>query len=204
MGETKPSRREKNARATRGALLAAARERFGKRGYAATGIEEIAARAGVTTGALYHHFGSKRGLFRAVAEALEAELMQRAIEIGSRHTDPWQGLEAAMQATLDASLARDVRQIVLLDAPNVLSAATWREIEDHYSLGLLRTAIGGMMSAGILAPGSPELVARTLVSVIGELAVSIANAEDPAAARRDAEALLGRILSALRAPKARR
>jgi AcrR family transcriptional regulator len=201
VGETKPSRREETARATRGLLVTAARERFGEKGYAGAGIEEIAARAGVTTGALYHHFGNKRGLFRVVVEAVEAELMRRAIEIGSRHTDPWQGLEAAMRATLEASLAGDVRQIVLLDAPNVLEAAEWREIEDQYSMGLLRTAIGGMMGAGLLAPGSPELVARTLVSVIGELAIAIANSGDPPATRREAEALLARILAALRAER---
>jgi AcrR family transcriptional regulator len=203
VGESKPSRREETALATRGLLLAAARECFGERGYAAAGIEAIAARAGVTTGALYHHFGNKRGLFRAVVEAMEAELMRWAIEIGSRHADPWQGLEAAMRATLDASLAPDVRQIVLLDAPNVLGAAEWREIEDQYSMGLLRTAVAGMMGAGLLAPGSPELVARTLVAVVGALASSIAHAPDPPAARRDAEALLGRVLGALRAEPAR-
>ena len=199
MGETKPSRREETALATRGLLLAAARECFGERGYAGAGIEEIAARAGVTTGALYHHFGSKRGLFRAVAEAVELELMQRSTEVASKHTDPLRGLEAGMQASLDASLAGDVRQIVLLDAPNVLSASQWREIEDRTSMGLLRGAIGGMMGAGLLAPGSPELVARTLVAVIGALASSIAHAPDPPAARRDAEALLGRLLAAVRA-----
>jgi AcrR family transcriptional regulator len=198
VGDGKPSRREETARATRGLLVTAARELFGQRGYAGAGIEEIAARAGVTTGALYHHFGHKRGLFRAVVEAMEAELMRWAIEIGSRHTDPWRGLEAAMRATLEASLAPDVRQIVLLDAPNVLGAAEWREIEDQYSMGLLRTAVGGMMEAGLLAPGSPELVARTLVALVGALASAIAHAPDPPAARRDAEALLTRILAALR------
>ena len=75
MGEKQPTRREENARATRSVLLATGRELFAERGFAGAGIEEIAARAGVTTGALYHHFGNKRGLFRAVAEGMEVELM---------------------------------------------------------------------------------------------------------------------------------
>ena len=198
MGKKRPSRREENARATRSLLLDAGRELFSRRGFAGAGIEEIAEHAGVTTGALYHHFGNKRGLFRVVAEAMEVELMERAVELASRQTDPMRGLEAGFKATLEASLAPDVQQIVVRDAPNVLGASEWRAIEDQYSMGLLRSAIAGFMQAGLLVPGSPEMVARTLVSMIVEMAVSIANAGDASAARRDAEALLDRILAALR------
>ncbi len=113
MLETPPTRREENACATRDALLETARELFGKQGFAAVGIEQIAARAGVTTGALYHHFGSKRGLFRAVFDALEAESMERATAIGSGYGGSWQGLEAAIGATLDAGLAADFQRIAL-------------------------------------------------------------------------------------------
>ena len=193
------TRREENASATRGILLTAARELFAQKGFAAAGIEEIAARAGVTTGALYHHFGNKRGLFRVVAEAMEVELMEHAVAAAVEHSEPWQGLEAGMIATLEASLAPDVQQIVLRDAPNVLGAAEWRAIEDQHSLGMLRGAVEGLMGAGVIAKGSPEMVARTLVTVIGELAVSIANADDPQTARRDAEQLLRRILAAISA-----
>jgi AcrR family transcriptional regulator len=198
VGKQRPSRREENARATRSLLLDAGRELFSRRGFAGAGIEEIAEHAGVTTGALYHHFGNKRGLFRAVAEAMEVELMERAVELASKQTDPMRGLEAGFKATLEASLAPDVQQIVVRDAPNVLGASEWRAIEDQYSMGMLRSAIAGFMEAGLLVPGSPEMVARTLVSMIVEMAVSIANAGDASAARRDAEALLDRILAALR------
>ncbi len=199
MGEKQPTRREENARATRSVLLATGRELFAERGFAGAGIEEIAARAGVTTGALYHHFGNKRGLFRAVAEGMEVELMERAVELASQHTDPMRGLEAGFKATLEASVAADVQQIVLRDAPNVLGASEWRAIEDQYSLGMLRSAISGFMDAGLLAPGSPEMLARALVSMIGEMAMSIANAEDSSSAQREAEELLERILAAIRA-----
>jgi AcrR family transcriptional regulator len=192
-----PTRREENARATRGTLIATARELFAERGFADAGIEEIAARARVTTGALYHHFGSKRGLFRAVAEAMEAELMGRAIEIGNQHGDSWKGLESAIAVTLDSGLARDYQQIILRDAPNVIGASEWRAIEDQYSLGMLRDVVEAMMGNGIISSGSPDMVTRTLVAVIGELAVSIANAEDPPSARREADRLIRRILAAI-------
>lgn len=197
--EKPPTRREQNARATRDILIATARELFAQRGFAGAGIDEIAAGAGVTTGALYHHFGNKRGLFRAVAESMEAELMGRAIAIGSEYTDSWQGLEAGIAATLEAGLARDYQQIILRDAPKVMGATLWREIEDQYSFGLLRDVVEAMMGNGIIAEGSPELVTRTLISVVGELSVAIANAEDPQTTRLEAQRLIRRFLAAISA-----
>lgn len=199
MPDPRPTRREENARATRGALLRTARELFGQRGFAAVGIEEIAARAGVTTGALYHHFGSKRDLFRAVFDALEAELMERAIAVGTGYGDSWQGLEAAIGVTLDASLAPDVQQIALRDARTVLRADEWRAIMDRYSFGQLRSAVAGFMGSGVIAAGSPEIVTRVLLSLIGELAVAVAEADDARSARYEAERLLRSVLASLRA-----
>ena len=63
--------------ATRDALIAAARRLFAERGYDGVGTEEIVRAAGVTRGALYHHFGGKRELFEAVYEQIEAELAER-------------------------------------------------------------------------------------------------------------------------------
>ena len=198
MPEPLPTRREENARATRSMLLATARELFGQRGFTDVGIEETAARAGVTTGALYHHFGSKRGLFRAVVEGIEAELMERAVAVGAQHSDPWRALEAGISATLEASLARDVQQIILRDAPTVLGATEWRAITDQYELGMLRAAVGGLMGSGVIALGSPEMVARALIALIGELAASVADAADGPSARREAERLIRSMLAALR------
>src|SRR5688572_18891237 len=96
-GTAAPSR----ADATRDALLRAARELFADRGFAAVGTEEIVARAGVTRGALYHHFADKRDLFRAVHEQLEEELVAG---IGARIggiEDPWELVVTGVGAFLD-------------------------------------------------------------------------------------------------------
>jgi AcrR family transcriptional regulator len=196
--EKPQTRREENAHATRTVLIATAKELFGERGYSGAGIEEIAKRAGVTTGALYHHFGNKRGLFRAVAISMEVELLERAIEVGNQLDDSWKGLRAGIAVTLEASLAGDYEQIIVRDARNVLGASEWRAIERQYSLGLLRDVIEAMMKNGLIAPGLPDMVSRMLTSVIRELSISIAEAEDPPAARREADRLIERVLNAIR------
>lgn len=195
----KPTRREENARATRDVLIATARELFAARGFAGAGIDEIAAGAGVTIGALYHHFGNKRGLFRAVAEALEAELMERAIATGNQQGDSWLGLEAGFLTTLEAGLEPDFRQIILRDAPNVIGASEWRAIQDQYSMGLLRQVIEAMMGNGIITAGSPEMVTRSLTSVVWELSVAVGEADDPEAARSEAQRLMRRFLASMTA-----
>ena len=96
------SRRDAHTEATRRALLREARRLFAAHGFAGGGIEEIARRARVTTGALYHHFANKRELFEAVAEQVEQELMLRAVEAAAGETDLWRMLEAGIGVMLDA------------------------------------------------------------------------------------------------------
>lgn len=88
MQETRRTNAERT-RATRTALVTAARELFVDPGYAEASTPQIAAAAHVTRGALYHHYADKRDLFRAVVEA-EAEAVAREIEartspVGSVH-----------------------------------------------------------------------------------------------------------------------
>jgi AcrR family transcriptional regulator len=63
--------------ATQQALIAAARRLWGERGYAEVGTPEIAEAAGVTRGAMYHQYADKAALFRAVAEAMDQEILER-------------------------------------------------------------------------------------------------------------------------------
>src|SRR4051795_11596117 len=102
---------------TRGALIAAARKLFGERGFAAVGTEEVVAAAGVTRGALYHHFRDKRDLFRAVYEASETEMMRRTVAALANVEDPWEELVAGIPACLDACADPALRRISLVDAP---------------------------------------------------------------------------------------
>ena len=121
-----------------GAGRRAARKLFAKRGYADVGTEEIVRRAGVTRGALYHHFSGKEDLFRAVAEQVEEEMTRKSAEAALAHQDPWEQQRAASEAFLDACLDPAVQRIILLDAPSVLGPKAWREIAAKYGLALVQ------------------------------------------------------------------
>ncbi len=191
-------RRDAHTEATRRALLREARRLFAAHGFAGAGIEEIARRARVTTGALYHHFASKRELFEAVAEQVEQELMDRAIEAAAGQPDPWKMLEAGIEVMLDACAAPDVHRITFRDAPNVLGPARWRAIEERYAFGQLRGLLAALIEKGEIAPGPVELYARVLLAALSEVAENIAGADDPASARDQGRALVSRLLGALR------
>ena len=194
------TRRDAHTEATRRALLREARKLFAAQGFAGAGIEQIARRARVTTGALYHHFGGKRELFRAVAEQVEQELMERAAAAAARRPTPWEMLEAGIDVMLDACAAPDVQRITFRDAPNVLGLAEWRAIEERYAFGQLRALLATLMERGEILSGPVDLHARVLLAVLSEVAESVAAADDPVAAREQGSALVGRILAALRQP----
>ena len=196
MSETKAARPRGDA--TRVALLRVGRELFAERGFAAVGTEEIVARAGVTRGALYHHFADKRDLFRAVHEELEQRLVA---DIGTRIggiDDPWELMVAGVRAFLDACTDPAVMRIALLDAPAVLGWDEWREIDARYGLGLVTFALQNAMDRGVLRPRPVRPLAHLLMGAMTEAAMVIANSGDPVAARDEVEAPLLALLEGLR------
>jgi len=169
--------------ATRRALLDAGRELFAARGFAGAGQEEIVERAGVTRGALAHHFGTKQGLFRAVVESVEGELAEHIATAAMRGDDPMGHLRFGCLAFLDAALDPAVRRIVLLDAPAVLGWQAWRELDTTYGLGLVSEALDHCMEAGLMAPRPVQPLAHILLAALNEAAMLVANADDPVATR---------------------
>jgi AcrR family transcriptional regulator len=186
--------------ATRDALVAAARELFVVQGYFATGTEEIVARAGVgTRGALYHHFADKRALFQAVFEAVEVDLLARAVTTGpAANIDTWDLLIAGLQGFLNAALEPEVQRIILVDGPAVLGWNEWRELEAKYGIGVIEAALVVAMDEGAIARQPPRELAHLILAVLDEAALLIAHADDPEAARVNASAALGQLLEGLR------
>jgi len=203
----RPERRSQAERsaATRGALVRAARELFARDGYAATGREAIVERAGVTRGALYHHFDDKEALFRAVFEELEAEVMAKAAEaaVTVPPDDPLGQLRAGSLAYLDITLDPAVQRICLLDAPAVLSPAVRQEVLDAYAAGLVREVLRAAMETGALIPQPLEPLTHLLLAALHEAALYVARAGDQAAARAEVGDTVTHLLDGLRAPAAR-
>jgi AcrR family transcriptional regulator len=194
---TKAGQRE----ATTAALLAAARELFAERGYAAVAAEEIVQRAGVTRGALYHHFrGGKEDLFRAVLVQISAETVQHITRLAMEAEDPWASLVVGCEAFLDACASPDVQRIVLTDAPSVLGWDVRRAIDRDYGLGLLEAALQRAMDAGRVREGSATSLAYVLAGALDEAAMVVARADDPLEARVEMGRTVRRLLEGLRAP----
>jgi AcrR family transcriptional regulator len=200
-GGAEPRRTKHAARseATRAALVAAARPLFAERGFAGVGTEEIVRAAGVTRGALYHQFADKRELFAAVFEQVEAEVTQRTARaaVASGAADPLAVLRVGAAAWLDACSDPEVQRIVLLDGPAVLGWDAWREIGMRYGLGLVENELREAIEAGVLPPQPTRALAHVLMGAIDEAALYVATAEDQAAARAEAGAVLDRLLSVL-------
>jgi AcrR family transcriptional regulator len=185
--------------ATREALVAAARELFVTQGYFATGTEEIVARAGVgTRGALYHHFADKRALFEAVFEAVEIDLLARAVPTG-RATDTWGVLVTGLQGFLTAALEPEVQRIILVDGPAVLGWNEWRELEAKYGVGVIEAALDVAMEEGTIVRQPARELAHLILAVLDEAALLIAHSGEPEVARANASAALGQLLEGLRA-----
>jgi AcrR family transcriptional regulator len=172
------SRKEQNIEATRAALMTVARKHFARDGYSDAEIGQIAADARLTTGAVYHHFASKKGLFIAVAEDLEAEILATAA--ATRNDDPWQRLRLGFEKLIDLCASPAVQRIVFVEAPQVVGPEAWRKIELRYAFGTLRTVLAALREAKIIKPYPIDLVARTLLALLHETSAEVARSKhDP-------------------------
>jgi Transcriptional regulator len=182
---------------TRASLIAAGRSLFGASGFGDTSIEDIAAAAGVTKGALYHHFAGKDALFKAVYEQVKREITEQ-VAPSFLEPAPWDAVVAGCQATLDAHLDPEVRRIVLFDGRAVLGWEIAREIESRYGAIVLRGALRSAMNAGEIERQPLVPLAQMLNGALTEACVLIADAEDTERARAEVGAVVLRILEGLR------
>lgn len=190
--QTKAAQRE----ATTRLLIDIARQLFAAEGYAQVSTEEIVQRAGVTRGALYHHFGSKEGLFLAVLDDVLADVAREVAGAAAREVTPWQQVRVGCHAFLRAAAEPAVTRIALVDAPAVLDWECWRELDERHSQSLLRAVLTQLYTTGAIA--APPAAATALLSgSMNEAALWIARAPDREAALAEAIAVLDQLLSGL-------
>ena len=167
-------------RMTRQALIEAARRLFVEKGYAETATPDIVAAAGVTRGALYHHFEDKRAVFRAVAEQ-EAAAVSADIERQSMTAStPRDALLSGARAYFDAMQVEGRTRLLLLDAPAVLGAAEAAALDAREAESMLRAGLGdylgGMAAEALLTP-----LTGLLSAAFDRAALAIEAGEDRAA-----------------------
>ena len=166
---------------TRNRLLQSARRSFGADGYAATVMDELTAAAGVTRGALYHHFGDKKGLLLAVAQALDAEIEAGLARAEREAADPWQGFKRRCRAYLQAVTQPEAQRILLRDAPAALGAE-YVQAGQRQCVGAIAERLRALMDAGLIRPADPQALARLINGALVEGACWASGAEQPAAA----------------------
>jgi AcrR family transcriptional regulator len=196
---SRPTRKAEQSRETQDRLIKVAKELFTSKGYAGTAMEDLVAKAGMTRGALYHQYADKRDLFRAVFEAVEAELGQQLAMAVAAETDPWSMLRAGARAFLASATEPAMRQIVLIDGPAVLGWEEWRRIDSQHSLGMVRMIFEANVAAGNIPPQPVEPLAHLIVGALNEAALAVAAAEDAAGARESFAVSMEGVLDALRA-----
>lgn len=192
------TRKAEQSDATRSALLRVARELFTQNGYAATSTTEIADRAGLTRGALYHHFAAKEDLFRAVFEEIEAEVADHVAREALAGADALEQLRLGSRAFLDACVDPAVQRIVLLEGPGVLGWETWQEIEERYGYGLVAAGVEAVIAAGLVDAQPVGPLAHVLFGALAQAGLMVARADDARTARADMEAAMDRLLDGLR------
>ncbi len=196
---SRPTRKAEQSRETQDRLIKVAKELFTSKGYAGTAMEDLVAKAGMTRGALYHQYADKRDLFRAVFEAVEADLGQQLAMAVAAETDPWQMLRAGARAFLASAADPTIRRVVLVDGPAVLGWEEWRRIDAQHSLGMVRTIFEANIAAGNLPAQPVEPLAHLIVGALNEAALAVAAAEDAAGARESFAVSMEGVLDALRA-----
>ncbi|MGB0890505.1 MAG: TetR/AcrR family transcriptional regulator, partial [Solirubrobacterales bacterium] len=188
---------------TRGKLIAAGRELFGQRGYNSVSTEQIVQRAQVTRGALYHHFGDKRDLFREVAESVEADATKRAAEAAlaaaknGDQPEAWQAALNGSRAFLDICLEPEFQRIMIVDAPSVLGQAELTEIADRHGGALIEGMLTALIEAKLIKPLAVRPLARVLTGALINGGLTIAESDDQNVAREEVGTVIEALLDGL-------
>ncbi|MEL7629486.1 TetR family transcriptional regulator [Pectobacterium aroidearum] len=161
---------------TRATLLATARKVFSERGYADTSMDDLTAQASLTRGALYHHFGDKKGLLAAVVEQIDAEMDERLQVISDTAEDAWDGFRRRCRTYLEMALEPEIQRIVLRDARAVLGGAS--PDSQRHCVESMQRLIDNLIRQGVVAEADPQALAFLIYGSLAEAAFWIADGED--------------------------
>ncbi|WP_227306485.1 TetR/AcrR family transcriptional regulator [Acidisoma cellulosilyticum] len=175
-----PQRRADMIAETRGKLIAAGRQAFATKGYAAASMDDLTAEAGLTRGALYHHFGDKKGLLEAVIAQIDAEMARRLRTVIDEADTAWDAFIDESVAWIEMALEPEIQRIVLLDGPAVLGDPS-RWASQISCVDSTANSLRRLIAEGKVKPVDPDVAARLVNGAALSAALWIASAEDPRA-----------------------
>lgn len=184
---------------TRALLIDAGRKLFADKGFNDVSTQAIVAAAGVTRGALYHQFDDKVGLFAAVYEQVEQQLVEDIAGqiMALQPLDPLETMQAGARLFLDGCAAPDVQQIVLIDAPAVLGWDRWRAVGVKYGLGVIEGMLAQAISEGAIPEQPLRPTAHVLLGALDEAALFVSRADDRTRARHEMDAVCARLINGI-------
>ncbi len=164
---TQPERRA----ATRASLITSAEKLFVNQGFDGTSTEDILVAAGVSRGAMYYHFPTKRDVFEAVFVATSEGAIRRSGRAAKKTDSPLENLINACLSWLKEVRKPDIAAILIDQAPQVLGWERARDLEAESSLGLMTAGLKAAAEAGEIEVPSIEIAARLLNAVLAEAAL---------------------------------
>ena len=191
-------RRAEYAESTRRALLDSATRLFAEKGFAATSLDEVAADARVTKGAVYHHFSNKQALFEAAAERLEAEVASDLLTAASEAPSAWVGAVAGMDRFLERLLDPLYRRLAFEEGPAVMGFANWWAHGERVVLGVIRGMLDALDAEGLVDHDDLDAVSELLFGAAVACALAVTRSEQPHAEIQRFRAAMMRLVAGLR------
>ena len=192
-----PLPKAERSQRTTTALVTTARALFAERGYSEVSLNEIVEAAGLTKGALYHHYAGKEQLFQAVVEQIH-DLIASRVAAAAPDADAWTQLVAGCETFLTASTEPGVQRILLIDAPAVLGWGAWREFDAASSELLLEDVLTRVVEEGYIAKQPIAPLVQLLSGAMNQAALWIAQTDERDRRLEQATSALNRLLAALR------
>jgi len=185
------------AERTRVAIVTAARRLFASSGFASTSTSAVVEAAGVTRGALYHHFADKTDLFRAVFVQLEHELNETVATAALAAGSARDALVAGCDACLEFMTRPEYHQIAVVDAPAVLGSQAWHDIDAGIGLATMRVGLDALAGEGGLRVPSTPALAILLFGALTEAGIVVSRGQAGSPSREELlDALVGLVVSA--------
>jgi AcrR family transcriptional regulator len=180
------------------ALVHCARRLFTEQGYAAVSVNEIAAAAGVTKGAVYYQFADKKDLFRAACQMILAEMVEKVTGHTMDHIDHVvDEIVTGGDALFHLYEAKDARQLLLIDGPAVLGLAEWTKLHKRLRVDLAEHALHHLADADLIDRATVPMLAHLLFGAFTQGVLQIVASSDPETTSREARAAYRTLATAL-------